>query len=101
MISMNWNKIYRIFLVVGLVAIWALMLIAKYEEYDVNYGLAINAFLISLAITLIIIILWFRRKLIIKRSSVLTMIFLITSSPLSLFVFIELYGKFIGQYFKL
>jgi hypothetical protein len=81
--------------------IWGFMVMAKFAEYDKNYGYAIYAFFLSLFITIAIVFFWFKYKTLIKLNGFITILFLITSSPLTLFLFIELYGRFIGQYFKL
>jgi amino acid permease len=95
------QQIYQIGLVLCAILEWSLMYRAKFEEYDVNYGLAIYAFLLSILAFLIIVVLWFRKRDLLKSNKWLTMFFLVTSSPLSLYLFIYLYGKFIGQYFNL
>ncbi len=95
------SSIYKIGLLLVTFAIWYLMYLAKHEEYDLNYGLAIQAFLISLVAVVIIIVLWFKKRDVIKSNKWITIIYLVISSPLSIFLFIELYGRLIGQYFKL
>jgi hypothetical protein len=77
------------------------MIIAKFEEYDINFGFAIYAFLISILTLFSIIIIWFKKRGIIKKEKKATIIYLALASPLSIFLFIELYSKCIGQYFKL
>jgi len=93
--------VYKTGLVLSAGSVWYFMYLAKQEEYDVNFGLAINAFLISLFSTIVICILWFKKRGVVKENKVLTVLYLVTSSPFSLFLFIEFYGRFIGQYFKL
>jgi magnesium-transporting ATPase (P-type) len=95
------NRIYQIGLIVFFIFEWGLMYQAKHEEYDANYGLAIYAFLLSLIAIVLLLAVWFLRRDVIKSNRLLTVIYLITSSPLSIFLFVEFYGRFIGQYFKL
>lgn len=95
------RKIYNIILCLSSIIIWILMLMSHRVEYDLNYELAIYAFLLSLVSTVMIVILWFMKKRIIKESFKITIAYLIFSSPISIFLFIELYGKLIGSFFKL
>lgn len=92
---------YNISLVVLTIAIWGLMIAAKYEEYDLNYGLAIYAFIISFIALMLLIILWFTSRDVIISNSYQTIIFILISSPLSLFIFLEVYRRLFGLYFKL
>ena len=98
---MNKNKIYRTTLIIVILLIWGFMVKSKFAEYDENYGYAIYAFLLSILLTIIIFFLWLRFRALIKANSFATKLFLITSSPLTLFLFIELYERIIGQFFKL
>jgi len=91
---------YRLILVFLAVFIWFLMCWAHRGDYDENYGYFINAMLMSIASSLIIIVGWiWKRKLVIKNK-IFGIIFLIIASPLSILLFIYLYQFFIGQYFK-
>jgi hypothetical protein len=98
---MNINKIYNTFLYISIVIIWLLMIIAKYTEYDINFGYAIYAFLLSNIVTLILLFLLIIKKSLLKQNIISTILFLFIASPLSIFIFVELYHKFIGQYFNL
>ena len=92
--------IYKNLLFIAAVIIWSLMLAAKFAEYDTNYVYAFIALIASLLTTVLIIATWFIKKQIVKVSTVSAFLFFITSSPLSLFLFVYLYIEFIGQYFK-
>ena len=95
------NKIYNSSLIGAGLFIWTLIIKAKHAQYDLNFGHAIHAFLLSLGAGIIILFLWIKIRQLIKDNLLITLIFLLTSSPVSLFLFIEMYGRFIGQYFKL
>ncbi|RLD43127.1 MAG: hypothetical protein DRI86_10545 [Bacteroidetes bacterium] len=95
------NRIYQIGLIGFFIFEWYLMYQAKQAEYDVNYGFAIYAFLLSLIVLAILLVAWFFKRDVIKSNMLITVVYLTTSSPLSIFLFIEFYGRFIGQYFKL
>jgi len=98
---MDRNKLYVFSLVLAFITIWILMVKAKYAEYDSNYGYAIYALLVSFGLTFFLLILWFNMRQLIKNNSMITIFFLLTSSPLSIYFCIYLYGIFVGQYFKL
>jgi len=98
---MNRNKLYVFSLVFAFITIWILMVKAKYAEYDSNYGYAIYALLVSLGITFGILVLWFKIRQLLENNSAVTIFFLLTSSPLSIYFFIYLYGGVVGQYFRL
>jgi uncharacterized membrane protein (Fun14 family) len=94
------KNIYKIGVVFLFTATWALMIVAKKAEYDVNYVLAIYAFLLSLLGVIIIGVGWFKKRGVVKINKILTVAFLISSSPISIILFVYLYGQLIGQYFK-
>lgn len=88
---MKANSTYKIVLSIAFVVIWLLMIDAKFEEYDRNYGAAIYAFLLSCLTIVGIIILWFTAKSFIKTNKWITIAFLITASPLSIFLVVWIY----------
>ena len=92
---------YSVILLLSITFIWYLMFLAKYEEYDTNYGLAIDAFVMSFVLLLLIVILWFTKRETIKSNKIITILTFITSSPISIILFIIIYNTFIGRYFKL
>ena len=96
-----YNKIYCVGLLMCLTIEWLLIVIARYEVYDVNYGLAIQAFILSIITSFLIFILFcFKRsRLIIKNNLVVTFIYLITASPISLILFFFLFEKIFCRYF--
>jgi hypothetical protein len=98
---MNFRKAYRMTLIFTIITIWILTIAAKFSEYDENYGLIINALLISLIAFIAILVSYVKRKTDVIKEKYITFTYLITSSPLSIILFIALYIKFIGQYFKL
>lgn len=77
------------------------MILAKFAEYDLNYSFAFYALLISLAAALFIVWTWFIKELVIKPSLFLTILFLIISSPISIFLFVYFYEEYSGRFFKL
>lgn len=77
------------------------MTAAKFSEYDTNYAYAIFALIVSLLTTFLIILSWFVTKSSVESSSALTVLFLFTSSPVSIFLFVSFYEDFVGSYFRL
>lgn len=95
------NRIYQVGVLSSILLIWYQLHLAKYEQYDANYGLAISSFLISLVVTIIIICLWFFKKEFLRRNKILTIFFIASSSPVSIIVYIEFYNVFVGRFFQL
>lgn len=95
------NKLYQIGVLSSIILIWYQLHLAKNEQYDANYGLAISAFLISLVVTVVIICLWFFKKEFLRRNKMLTMFFIITSSPITIITYIEFYNVFVRRFFQL
>jgi len=77
------------------------MTAAKFAKYDNNYGYAIFALLASIFMTFSVVIIWLVNRQTVKSSMALTILFLITSSPISLFLFVYFYEDFVGRYFQL
>lgn len=93
--------IYKNLLLAATIIIWSLMTAAKFAEYDTNYAYAIFALIVSLLTVFLIIISWFVSKSSVKSSSALTVLFLFTSSLVSLFLFVSFYEDYVGRYFRL
>jgi hypothetical protein len=97
---MNLPSFYRLSLTVGIAKIWALMTAAKFAPYDVNYVFAGMAFLMSAALTLLVFLVFVYRRGLIRETTYMTPLFLITASPIAVFSFLEFYTRFVGQYFR-
>jgi hypothetical protein len=95
-----WTGLYRATLTICILIIWYYTLVAHTSEYDDNYGSVIFALTISTIMILTMIILWLVRREIIAGCKIISLLFIITSSPISIIVSIALYQFFIGQYFK-
>jgi len=95
------DKSFNISIIIGICAIWLLMIGAKRAEYDFNYGFFIWAFVISSLVVISIAVLCISRKAVARHSALVFIFFFLTSSPASLLSFLWLYEDIIGQYFKL
>lgn len=77
--------------------IWRQLYTAQLLEYDKNYGVLIETFLISVLAFSILILLWFKARTFVVQNSFTTILFLFMSSPFTLiFVFYfyhEIFGK--------
>ncbi len=91
---------FRIILLCFMIFIWVLMYWAHKSDYDENYGCFINAMLISIASSVVVVIGWIWKKEFVLRNKIVGVMFLIFASPLSILFFVYLYQFFIGQYFK-
>ncbi len=97
---MSLNIIYKIGIAVSTLIIWGMIISAKFTEYDRNYGLVIYSMLFSLIVTFLIIIVAISNKDLVYKSKVITAMFIITSSPVSIFLFLLYYPELFGQYFN-
>ena len=95
---MIYNRIIDFFLLACAAAVWLMMLGLRFAEYDTNILCFGIAALISGFVSGLIILAWFKKRQIVKDSMLSAILFLITSSPLALFVFLELFTIFIGRY---
>ncbi len=73
--------IYSITLLFVSLWIWMLLYNAQFLSYDDNYGHIINAFLISIFSTMIMVVVWFKQRHFIQAYKWQTLTFLLISSP--------------------
>lgn len=92
------NRVFDFFLLACAIAIWLMMLGFRFAEYDTNLLYFIIALLISGFVTGLIILAWFIKRQVVKSSMLSAMLFLITSSPISILVFLDLFTRFVGNY---
>ncbi len=94
--------IYRTTIILLIAIIWLHTYWAHQDEYDENYGDFIYGLLISTIASIVIAILWLKRKDFVRESKGITLLFYLTSSPLSIVLFINTFVEITGQlYFKL
>jgi hypothetical protein len=98
--TLIWKYIYQVTLLVGILIIWTHTIWAHTSEYDSNYGEIIFAFIVSLILLVLMVILWFVKRSIIVESRFVSLLFIVTSSPVSIAVFIAIDEWLVGQYFK-
>jgi hypothetical protein len=80
--------------------IWLLVYYAKILDYDENYACFMQAVLLSTLVTITIVLFLKYKKEFFYEHWLIFIVFLITSSPFSLIIFVQLYFNFIGYYFK-
>lgn len=94
------EKIYKNYLLAAIFVIWSLVLAARYAPADLNFTLAIAAYVISVLASFSLYVIKYINENTIKFSLDLTLLFTITSSPLSLWLLGYLYEQNIGPFFK-
>jgi hypothetical protein len=92
--------IYRIILFVSIFIVWLSTVMSKFAKYDENYALLGFAVLISIITTALIFGFYYFKKEIVKSSFNLTVSFVSTSSPISLFLFFYSYEDIFGGFFN-
>lgn len=75
---------------------WTTFYKAQFLQYDDNYGLLIHSFIIALATLIILIVIWFCRRQLIKDNRVPVIIWTIIGSPLTFIVAAFYYDKIFG-----
>jgi hypothetical protein len=93
--------IYSVALIVSSIFIWQQMYLAQFEEYDDNYGRLIMAFLWSLIMFLMLIILAFRKKQLFNTSLLaLSFFYCLANSPITIFIVMMNYKLIFGVNLK-
>lgn len=87
---MQSSKLTDFLLIILSLLSWLFIVGAKYADYDNNYVFLSGSFLISLMGTLFIILAWILKKDFVKESTLTAILFLVTTSPLSIFLFLEI-----------
>lgn len=85
-------KPHDFLLIIPSILIWALMVFAKFAPYDDNIVLLGLSILISLIVTFSIVLIWFLKRQIVKESALITILFPLSSSPFSIYFFVEILG---------
>jgi hypothetical protein len=75
---------------------WNCFYKAQFLEYDDNYGLLINGFIISLATLIIVALIWFKKRQLIKDNSIATIIWTIIGSPITFILAALFYENIFG-----
>jgi hypothetical protein len=78
------NIIYSTSLVLATLTIWSMLYNAQFLEYDDNYGNLLAAFFLSVFASIVLTVLWFKWRHIIKNFKWQTILFLMVSSPLTI-----------------
>lgn len=94
------NTIYRIALLAGALVIWYYVWLAHVLEYDENFGAIIFAMIFSMVLTLLVTLMWFWKKRLIVQNKIMSLLFMITASPITILGFIYVYERVAGTFFK-
>jgi hypothetical protein len=92
--------IYTTLIILIIANTWKLIYTAQFLEYDDNWGNITVAFVISLWTTLILTILWFKFRYIIKMCKWQTLLFLMLASPVTLVLVVKYYHELFGTGIK-
>lgn len=85
-----------LYLLLGL-WIWTLLFVAQYKPYDDNLAYAFSAFGLSVFVFVIIAVLAMLRKFSISDNYHVTLIFILTCSPVTIGLVIVNYGSLFGK----
>jgi hypothetical protein len=89
---MESHKAYNFLLIVSSLLVWLFMTGAKHAEYDDNILFFCLAVLISFTATILITLAAIFKRHLVKASALITILFILTSSPLAIYLFLEFIG---------
>lgn len=93
--------VYSVALIISAIFIWQQQYLAQFEEYDDNYGRLIVAFLWSLIMSLIVLILAFRKKQLFNEPLLaLSFFYFLANSPIAVFIVVMNYKLIFGMNLK-
>ena len=98
--SATTNIIYSTSLLLTTLIIWTMLYKAQFLEYEDNYENILAAFFLSVFATVILTVLWFKWRHIVKTHKWDTILFLIISSPLTIFLVSINYPTIFGTTLK-
>lgn len=76
--------VYMVMLFLATTFIWWQIYTVQFLPYDENYGAMIAAVIVSVGSTIIIQILWMKFRSFIKRNALITIVFLVINSPVTI-----------------
>jgi hypothetical protein len=91
---------YKIILAVSMFLIWLSMLASRFAKYDENYALMFFAVVISIFACISMAFYSYFRWEIVKSLKILTISFIASSSPISLYLFIYSFEDVFGGFFN-
>ncbi len=77
------NILYNLSIAVVTALIWYNLYQAQFEEYDDNYGLLIGALILSIISFAAFSIPWFKRRVLLRKNIIQTVILCILNSPVT------------------
>jgi len=92
------RTIYILTLLLLTTFIWVQIYRAQFLPYDENFGLLIMIFLISVALLVTGIILLIRKTKLVRQNLILTILFLIINSPVTIFLAVMEYEFIFGTH---
>jgi cytochrome bd-type quinol oxidase subunit 2 len=92
--------IYSTALLLASLAIWTLLYTAQFLDYDDNYGQLLSAFFLSVCAALVLAVVWFKMRPLIKATRWQTMMYLLIASPLTIALVVINYPVVFGHALK-
>lgn len=94
------NWLYRIGLIGVIIITWSVIYQAQFLEYDLNWSNLLSAFALSCIAFITIISLFFFRRRILLDSKIITILYLIINSPITIAIVIINYHAFFNTTLK-
>jgi hypothetical protein len=79
------------FLIIEVIYVWYGLYQAQFYEYDDNFGVIINCFLVSFVTLIALVVLWFYKRPLFKQNAVILLIWFLLASPLTIFIAVTNY----------
>jgi hypothetical protein len=92
---------YRILLCTTAIVTWILLWISGITQYDTNYVFFLIAVLISGLGTISVGVMFLAERAIVMDNRLLSFVFILSSSPLSLIIFVFFYSEVFGSFFNI
>lgn len=86
------SNIYRVWILISIFLIWGLVAASKYTSYTLNIAYLLLAIMISLLCIGSIMLTWLTMREAVQQHKRLTVLFLLSSTPISLSLFLILFA---------
>jgi len=100
MLEMNYSRIYSITLFLLTFIIWYAIYSAQFLLYDENWGNILTTFFISIFTFIGILILFWKKRDLLRKTRWQTIAFLLLASPLTIYLVVDNYELIFGVALK-
>ena len=94
------QNIFKTYVLIAIFVIWSLVLAAKFAPPDVNFTFAYAAYILAFLATASLAVIKYINEDTIKLSLDMTMLFAVTSTPISLWLLGYFYEQLVGPFFR-